>query len=329
MLTTCDCERFSLTRKCSPRRSTPTLLISCSTSSGEWSTRSSCQRSMAKRWPTPVAWMKTLNPTTKNTVSSSDGLIVFHPSGQPCCSLAPPADPGRRTRHRSSETTTLARRLPSLTCATALSARDHKCGSAQCFAKMTTESRWKHYTGPRLSPTKQTFPFIPPPPRSCIPMHLNVLHSGLHDAVAFLNLCIYHINNWKMIHLKVKRWWFQEPQKPTFMLDNASTPFFCLFCFFFFNQKCYVFSSDCVTLNSVKSYATSSFHAAICTLIMSSSITDNSHFLPHRKLWCKHFRKTVSPCRTLALPRIRGVWRTKSFRTGAMISQEPHPDCFH
>lgn len=35
-----------------------------------------CQRSMAKRWQTQAAWMKTLSPTTKSTVCYSEATTL-------------------------------------------------------------------------------------------------------------------------------------------------------------------------------------------------------------------------------------------------------------
>lgn len=84
-----------LSRKCNLRRSTPTRPTSSSTSSRESSTPSSSQRSMARRWPTPVAWMKTLSLTTRNTVSSSDGTASSI-SEHYACSLLPPAALSRK-----------------------------------------------------------------------------------------------------------------------------------------------------------------------------------------------------------------------------------------
>lgn len=92
-----QCLPFCSHRRCILRRSTPTRPTSCSTSSRGWNTPSSCQRSTVRRWPTPVAWTKTLSRTIRSTVSSSD----------PCCSsisqhYSPPPPPsGRRQAVRA------------------------------------------------------------------------------------------------------------------------------------------------------------------------------------------------------------------------------------
>lgn len=120
---------------------------------------------MAKRWPTPVAWTKTLSPTTKSTVSSSDGLVFFAHHCQPELLSGAPCRPQREAPDASPLKTT--RRL-------ALSAPAHERDPAPIFAKMTKVkvSLLRTKGALQLSPTKQAFLFIPPPP---LPQHRRTL----------------------------------------------------------------------------------------------------------------------------------------------------------
>lgn len=188
---------FSHSRKCTLRRLTPTRPTFSSTSSRESSTPSSCRGLMAKRWPTPVAWMKTLSLTTKNTVSFSES-----PSSSICWhSLLPPAALSGINLQRSPKPLKTWARLWCLSCVAALSTLDHKRGLVQSFCQDDNEAVVKALIRcTLLSLKKQT---LPPPLHQRSPWHTGLYvciqrHLWMYASVAkpwndvASLLCIYH-----------------------------------------------------------------------------------------------------------------------------------------
>lgn len=196
-------------RKCTRRSSTPTQPTSSSTSSRGSTTPSSCQRSMAKRWPTPVAWTRTLSPTTRNTVSSSDGTSSSI-SQHYTCSLQQEA-PDRIIRKNSHKLLTTRVGLWSLSLGMRRSTF-YSWSQTYFSAKVCQDNKEALVKGLNwctlLSPWKQTphpssFPHVNNPRHNihvtytCILTHLWMYASMAKSwsDVALL-LCIYHLWCW-------------------------------------------------------------------------------------------------------------------------------------
>lgn len=169
-------------RKCTLRRSTQTRPTSSFTSSRGSTTPSSCQRSMARRWLTPVAWTKTLSQTTRNIVSSSDCPPRLPFSQHYTCSLLLPAVVSR-TQQTFSQTV----------CIAALSTLDFKHGLE---AKGFAETQWSPGESTKLVHFDELYKTNPSPH----PPPVNNSHHNTH--VTYTRI----LTHLRMYAVKAK-WW--------------------------------------------------------------------------------------------------------------------------